>query len=58
MHISDPSFLLLSTIYLHRHIIMPIDLSNLSAEDVATATAAMEAARRAREERECREAEE
>jgi dTMP kinase len=37
---------------------MPIDLSNLSAEDVAAATAAVEAARRAREERECREAEE
>jgi hypothetical protein len=34
---------------------MPIDLSNLSAEDIA---AAMEAARRAHEERECREAEE
>jgi hypothetical protein len=33
-------------------ITMPIDLSNLSAEDVAVATAAMEATRRAREERE------
>jgi hypothetical protein len=31
---------------------MPIDLSNLSAEDIAAATAAMEAARRACEERE------
>jgi hypothetical protein len=38
-------------------IIMPIDLSNLSAEDVATTTAAIEAARRAYEERVCREAE-
>jgi hypothetical protein len=38
---------------------MPIDLSNLSAEDVtATAIAAVEAARRAREERERQEAEE
>jgi hypothetical protein len=37
---------------------MPIDFSNLSAEDIAAATAAVEAARRAREERECREAEE
>jgi hypothetical protein len=38
-------------------IIMPIDLSNLSAEDVATATATVEAARRAHKEREHREAE-
>jgi hypothetical protein len=37
---------------------MPIDLSNLSAEDIAAATAAVEAARRAREERERWEAEE
>jgi hypothetical protein len=37
---------------------MPIDLSNLSAEDIAAATAAVEAARGACEERECREAEE
>jgi membrane protein involved in colicin uptake len=37
---------------------MPIDLSKLSAEDVAAATAAVEAARRAREERECQAAEE
>jgi hypothetical protein len=37
---------------------MHIDLSNLSAEDIAAATTAMEAARRAREERERREAEE
>jgi hypothetical protein len=37
---------------------MPIDLSNLSAEDVAAATAAVEAARRAHEEKECREVEE
>jgi hypothetical protein len=37
---------------------MPIDLSNLSAEDITTATAAVEAARRAREEREHREVEE
>jgi hypothetical protein len=37
---------------------MPIDLSNLSAEDIAAATAAVEAARRAHEERECREVEE
>jgi hypothetical protein len=29
---------------------MPINLSNLSAEDIAAATAAMEAARRAHEE--------
>jgi hypothetical protein len=36
---------------------MPIDLSNLSAEDVATATTAVEAARRAREAREHWEAE-
>jgi hypothetical protein len=39
-------------------ITMPIDLSNLSAEDISAATAAMEAARRAREERERQEAEE
>jgi hypothetical protein len=39
-------------------ITMPIDLSNLSAEDITAATTAMEAARRAREERECQEAEE
>jgi hypothetical protein len=39
-------------------ITMPIDLSNLSAEDIAAATAAIEAARRAREERERREVEE
>jgi hypothetical protein len=38
-------------------IIMPIDLSNLFAEDIAAATAAVEAARRACEERECREVE-
>jgi hypothetical protein len=37
---------------------MPIDLSNLSAEDITAATATMEAARRAREERECQEVEE
>jgi hypothetical protein len=37
---------------------MPIDLSDLSAEDIAAATTAVEAARRAREERERREAEE
>jgi hypothetical protein len=37
---------------------MPIDLSNLSAEDIAAATAAVEAARRAHEEREHQEAEE
>jgi hypothetical protein len=37
---------------------MPIDLSNLSAEDIAAATAAVEAARRAHEERERREVEE
>jgi membrane protein involved in colicin uptake len=37
---------------------MPIDLSNLSAEDVTAATTAIEAARRAREERECLAAEE
>jgi hypothetical protein len=37
---------------------MPIDLSNLSADDIAAATAAVEAARGAREERERREAEE
>jgi hypothetical protein len=37
---------------------MPIDLSNLSAEDIAAATAAVEAARGAHEERERREAEE
>jgi hypothetical protein len=36
---------------------MPIDLSNLSAKDVAAATAAVEAARRAHEERECWEVE-
>jgi hypothetical protein len=55
-HISNPSLLLSTTIYLHRHpspsITMPIDLSNLSADDIAATTAAMEAARRAREERE------
>jgi hypothetical protein len=39
-------------------ITMPIDLSNLSAEDITAATTAMEAARRAHEEREHREAEE
>jgi hypothetical protein len=39
-------------------ITMPIDLSNLSAEDIAAATAAVEAARGAREERERWEAEE
>jgi hypothetical protein len=39
------------------HITMPINLSNLSAEDVAAATAAVEAARRACEERERQEAE-
>jgi hypothetical protein len=38
-------------------ITMPIDLSNLSAEDIAAATAAVEAARRAHEERECQEVE-
>jgi hypothetical protein len=37
---------------------MPIDLSKLSAEDITTTTAAMEAARRAHEEGERREAEE
>jgi hypothetical protein len=37
---------------------MPIDFSDLSAEDIAAATAAIEAARGAREERERREAEE
>jgi hypothetical protein len=37
---------------------MPIDLSNLSADNIAAATAAVEAARGAREERERREAEE
>jgi hypothetical protein len=37
---------------------MPIDFSNLSAEDITAATAAIEAARWAREERKCREAEE
>jgi hypothetical protein len=37
---------------------MPIDLSNLSAKDNTNATAAMEAARRACEEREHWEAEE
>jgi hypothetical protein len=37
---------------------MPINLSNLSAKDIAAATAAIEAARRAREERKRREAEE
>jgi hypothetical protein len=36
---------------------MSIDLSNLSAEDIAATTAAVEAARRAHEERECWEAE-
>jgi hypothetical protein len=62
MHISNPSLLLSTTIYLHSHpspfITMPINLSNLSAEDVAAATAAVEAARKAREERECQVAEE
>jgi hypothetical protein len=62
VHISDLSLLLSTTIYLHRYpstsITMPIDLSNLSAEDIAAATAAMEAARRAREEREHQEVEE
>jgi hypothetical protein len=61
-HISNPSLLLSTTIYLHYHpspsITMPIDFSNLSAEDIAAATAAVEAARRAHEERERREAEE
>jgi hypothetical protein len=56
VYISDPSFL-----YHHLSssppIIMPIDLSNFSAEDVAAATAAMEAARRACEGREHWEAE-
>jgi flagellar biosynthesis GTPase FlhF len=37
---------------------MPIDLSNLSADDIATATTAVKAAREAREERERREVEE
>jgi membrane protein involved in colicin uptake len=37
---------------------MPIDLSNLSAEDIAAATAAVEAARRAHEEKERWEVEE
>jgi hypothetical protein len=37
---------------------MPIDFSNLSADDIAAATTAIEAARRACEEREHREAEE
>jgi hypothetical protein len=37
---------------------MPIDFSNLSAEDIAAATAAVEAARRAHEEKERWEAEE
>jgi hypothetical protein len=37
---------------------MPINLSNLSAEDIAAATAAVEAARRAHEEREHQEVEE
>jgi hypothetical protein len=37
---------------------MPIDLSNLSAEDITATTAAVEAARKAREEQERREAEE
>jgi hypothetical protein len=37
---------------------MPIDLSNLSAEDIATATVAVEAARKARDEREHQAAEE
>jgi hypothetical protein len=60
VHISNPSFLyhppsiFITTSPL---IIMPIDLSNLSAEDITAATTAVEAARRAREERECREAE-
>jgi hypothetical protein len=37
---------------------MPINFSNLSAEDIAAATAAVEAARRACEEKVCQEAEE
>jgi hypothetical protein len=37
---------------------MPIDLSNLSAEDIAAATTAVETARRACEERERWEVEE
>jgi hypothetical protein len=37
---------------------MPIDFSDLSAEDITAATAAVEAARRAHEEREHLEAEE
>jgi hypothetical protein len=37
---------------------MPIDFSNLSADDTAAATTAVEAARRASEESVCREAEE
>jgi hypothetical protein len=37
---------------------MPIDFSDLSADDITAATAGVEAARRAREEREHREAEE
>jgi hypothetical protein len=36
---------------------MPLDLSNLSTEEIATATAAMEAAQRIREEREHQEME-
>jgi hypothetical protein len=55
-YISNPSFLLSTTIYLQSRpshfITMSIDLSKLSAEDVAAATAAAEAARRAHEERE------
>jgi hypothetical protein len=39
-------------------ITMPIDLSNLSAEDITAATTAVEAIRRACEERERREVEE
>jgi hypothetical protein len=37
---------------------MPINFSNLSAEDIAAATTAIEAVRRAHEEREHQEAEE
>jgi hypothetical protein len=61
-HISNSSLLLSTTIYLHRYpspsSTMPIDLSNLSAEDIAATTAAVEASRRAREERKSQEVEE
>jgi membrane protein involved in colicin uptake len=57
VHISNPSLLSSPTIHQYSHP-SPIDLSNLSAEDITAATAAMEATRRAREDRERREAEE